>query len=113
MGRSTKRYGSRSMPEMQFRVHWPDGAEESCYSPSLVIKDYFRAGETYALADFLARSRTALRIASDRVETKSGFPCPRALGQLARIETVCARFETSPDATVGVKSFNDQPKDQL
>jgi len=100
------------MPEMQFRVRWPDGAVETCYSPSLVIKDYFRAGETYPLADFLARIREALRIASDRVETKYGCPCTRALGQLARIETVCAKFETAPDANVGVETFNDQPKDQ-
>ena len=32
------------MPEMRFRIRWPDGSTESCYSPSLVIKDYFAAG---------------------------------------------------------------------
>ena len=43
------------MPEMRFRIRWPDGSSESCYSPSLVIKDYFAVGTDYALADFLAR----------------------------------------------------------
>ena len=56
------------MPEMRFRIRWPDGTPETCYSPSLVIKDYFAVGTDYALVDFLARSRTALSIASDRVK---------------------------------------------
>ena len=63
------------MPEMRFRIAWPDGSTESCYSPSLVIKDYFAAGQTYPLTDFLSRSRTALTIASERVRAKYGFPC--------------------------------------
>jgi uncharacterized repeat protein (TIGR04042 family) len=93
------------MPEMQFRVRWPDGKVESCYSPSLVIKDYFEPGQTYSLADFLSRSRTALHIASDRVQAKFGFPCSRALGQLARIEAACEGFAKMPDAEVRVETF--------
>jgi uncharacterized repeat protein (TIGR04042 family) len=95
------------MPEMHFRVRWPDGAVETCYSPSLVIKDHFQPGETYSLDEFLARSRTALKIASDRVEAKYGFPCSRALGQLARIEGGCARFAAFPDADVCIESFEE------
>jgi len=95
------------MPEMHFRVRWPDGAVETCYSPSLVIKDFFQPGEAYPLAEFLARSRTALKIASDRVEAKYGFACPRALGQLARIETACARFAASPKADISIESFEE------
>lgn len=94
------------MPEMHFRVRWPDGAVETCYSPSLVIKDYFQPGAAYPLGDFLARSRTALKIASDRVEAKYGFPCSRALGQLARIEAACAGFALA-DANVSVESFHE------
>ena len=55
------------MPEMRFHIRWPDGAVETCYSPSLVVKDFFSPGESYPLADFLQRSRTALDIASERV----------------------------------------------
>ncbi len=95
------------MPEMQFRVRWPDGGVETYYSPSRVIKDYFQPGAAYPLDEFLARSREALRIASDRVEAKYGFPCSRALGQIARIESACARFAAAPDAAVGVESFTD------
>jgi uncharacterized repeat protein (TIGR04042 family) len=95
------------MPEMHFRVRWPDGAVETCYSPSLVIKDFFQPGASYPLADFLARSRAALKIASDRVEAKYGFPCSLALGQLARIESACARFVSFPEADVGIESFEE------
>jgi uncharacterized repeat protein (TIGR04042 family) len=93
------------MPEMWFEVRWPDGSSETCYSPSLVIKDYFREGHAYAVADFLGRSRTALQIASDRVEAKYGRPCSLALGQLSAIETAASRFERDPNATVLCERF--------
>lgn len=95
------------MPEMRFTVRWPDGREESCYSPSLVVRDHMAVGESYPLDDFLARSRTALGIASERVQAKYGFPCSRALGQLARIEHAAAGFASVPDAAVSILSFED------
>jgi uncharacterized repeat protein (TIGR04042 family) len=96
------------MPEMWFDVRWPDGSSETCYSPSLVIKDYFTEGKAYAVADFLERSRTALQIASDRVKAKYGRPCSLALGQLSSIETTVARFERYPDATVLCECFRNE-----
>ena len=95
------------MPEMRFDIIWPDGTAESCYSPSLVIKEHLAVGETYPLPDFVARSRTALMIASDRVAARYGFACSRALGQLARIETTARRFADQPDAPVRVAAFHD------
>jgi uncharacterized repeat protein (TIGR04042 family) len=44
------------MPEMRFRIRWPDGTPETCYSPSLVIKDYFAAGTDYPVAEAAPRS---------------------------------------------------------
>ena len=81
------------MPEMRFVIRWPDGRRETCYSPSLVVRDYLSEGAAYSLDEFLTRTRTALRIASDRVEAKYGFPCSLALGQLARIEAGAAAFQ--------------------
>jgi uncharacterized repeat protein (TIGR04042 family) len=95
------------MPEMRFRIRWPDGSLESCYSPSLVIKDYFAVGADYALADFLARSRTALGVASERVRARYGMPCSRALAQLARIETTAGAFSGDPAARVAVDAFEE------
>ena len=71
------------MPEMRFHIRWPDGTLARCYSPSLVIKEHLAPGQSYPLADFLARSRTALVIASDRVKARYGHACSLALGQLA------------------------------
>jgi uncharacterized repeat protein (TIGR04042 family) len=95
------------MPEMRFRIRWPDGTPETCYSPSLVIKDYFAVGADYPLADFLDRSRTALNIASDRVKAKYGMACSRAMAQLGRIETAAAAFTDVPDARVAVDAFDE------
>ncbi|MBE7383018.1 MAG: MSMEG_0570 family nitrogen starvation response protein [Leptolyngbya sp. SIO1E4] len=93
------------MPEMRFQIQWPDGSQETCYSPSLVIKDYFAPGETYSLADFVARSRTALQIASDRVQAKYGFPCGRAMGQLQQIESASAQYQSLDEPTVRILQF--------
>jgi uncharacterized repeat protein (TIGR04042 family) len=95
------------MPEMHFRIRWPDDRTETCYSPSLVIKDYFSVGADYRIADFLARSRTALNIASERVRAKHGTPCSRALAQLARIEAAAAAFTDVSDARVTVDGFDE------
>jgi uncharacterized repeat protein (TIGR04042 family) len=97
------------MPEMWFVVRWPDGSSETCYSPSLVIKEHFSEGELYAVQDF--RGRTALRIASDRVQAKYGRPCSLALGQLKSIESAAARFLDDPGATVSCERFLNQPRE--
>jgi uncharacterized repeat protein (TIGR04042 family) len=94
------------MPEMLFHVRWPDGTSEQCYSPSLVVKDHLAVGETYSVADFLQRSRTALTIASDRVRAKYGFACSRAMGQLARLESDAGHFETAAGG-VTITSFQE------
>jgi uncharacterized repeat protein (TIGR04042 family) len=95
------------MPEMRFFIRWPDGSPESCYSPSLVIKDHLSAGQSYSVRKFVELSRIALRLASDRVEAKFGMPCSRALGQLARIESAARAFEATPEALVLVEHFED------
>ena len=93
------------MPEMHFRVRWPDDTVTDCYSPSLVVKEHLEAGRSYPLAEFVRRSATALNIGSERVREKYGFACSSALDQLRRIEELAARFEASPDPVVRVESF--------
>src|SRR5262249_24373398 len=114
--RSMRRSARRRIPETRFLIRWPDGTPESCYSPSLVIEDYLVAGETYALADLLALSRTALAIASDRVKAKCVVACGRALAQPPPCPpplagegregvAAAARFASVPDACVAVDAF--------
>ncbi|MEL7502900.1 MAG: MSMEG_0570 family nitrogen starvation response protein [Cyanobacteria bacterium J06554_6] len=95
------------MPEICFQIRWPDGQTETCYSPSLVVKDYFQPGEAYTVTEFLQRSRESLQIASDRVQAKYGFPCGRALGQLQKIETAAQKYLDTPDSEVTLVRFED------
>ena len=78
------------MPEMHFRVRFPNGATINCYSPSYVIEDYLSEGLSYAVPDFLERTQTALNIASERVRERYGFSCSSALDQLSVIEQTVA-----------------------
>jgi uncharacterized repeat protein (TIGR04042 family) len=91
------------MPEVFFLVRWPDGSRERCYSPSLVVEDFFAAGTTYDVSDFLVRSRQALSEASDRVRAKYGFGCAQAENQLRRIEERAGAFDAG--ARVSVDGF--------
>lgn len=93
------------MPEMRFHIRWPNGLRESCYSPSLVIKDYLSVGTGYPLTDFVDRSRTALTLASDRVEARYGFPCSLALAQLDRIVITAGNQDSSVEGLVLVEAF--------
>jgi uncharacterized repeat protein (TIGR04042 family) len=93
------------MPETHFRVRWPDGGVEVCYSPSTIIKQFFVLGRPYALDDFLDISRCALHAASERVREEYGMGCSRAMAQLDAIE---ARAKTQPPdgAPVLVEAFS-------
>jgi len=93
------------MPEIRFQIQWPDGSEETCYSPSLVVRKYFEAGTTYPLDDFVSRAREALQIGSDRVQAAYGMPCCLALGQLRSIETRAAQFQQRDQPAVKLLRF--------
>ncbi|MGL4882545.1 MAG: MSMEG_0570 family nitrogen starvation response protein [Waterburya sp.] len=95
------------MPETHFRIEWPDGTQQDCYSPSLVVKQYFTPGEKYQLAEFVEKSRIALNIASDRVKAAYGFPCSLALGQLKQIESKAAEYQEISDPQVLLIEFID------
>jgi uncharacterized repeat protein (TIGR04042 family) len=95
------------MPAMHFHLRWPDGSAARCYSPSLVIKDYFTPGDSLPLPEFLRRIREALGIASERVRAKYGFACSMALDQLAQIETAAAPFTAQPGAAVQITQFEE------
>ena len=94
------------MPEVQFHVEWPDGSQQVCYSPSLVVEEYFEAGRSYPVSEFVRLSREALGIASDRVRARYGFPCTLAAASLAGIEQAAASFTPAlPGDHVTVRAF--------
>lgn len=105
------------MPEMHFVVRWPDGKEEQCYSPSLIVRDYLEVGSSYSIGEFLRRSRAMLNIASERGRSQqppSSSPALRgrsqrapssspALEQLDELERRGAAYH--PDSRVTVVAF--------
>ncbi len=95
------------MPAMHYRLRWPDQSELECYSPSLIIKDYFAVGEALPLAEFMRRIREATEIACQRVEAKYGFRCSHAEGQLEIIEARAAQFTSRPDAAIRMLAFDE------
>jgi uncharacterized repeat protein (TIGR04042 family) len=84
------------MPEMTFTVEWPDGSRQECYSPSLVMHDHLRAGESYPVADFVGRVATALNEASRRVREKYGFACTSAIAERDDIQDRAQSFLRAP-----------------
>lgn len=93
------------MPAMYFNVRWPDDSTSKCYSPSSTITEFFEAGKSYPLSEFVDISRAALNKASDRVRMKYGYMCSSAMDQLQQIETIAEKFSNTADAHVTVESF--------
>ncbi|MHA6795002.1 MSMEG_0570 family nitrogen starvation response protein [Pseudonocardia bannensis] len=93
------------MPEVLFDTRWPDGSVQTFYSPSLIVEEYFEAGQAYPLDDFVARSRESLQLAGDRVRAKYGMGCAESAISIARIEQAAARFPDAADGTVTVERF--------
>jgi uncharacterized repeat protein (TIGR04042 family) len=93
------------MPEVTFRVRWPDNSQQNCYSPSSTVRDFFALNTPYPLHEFLERSRRAMHHASERVRQRYGFACSSAMGQLQQIENTAAKFAATPNAQVVVESF--------
>ena len=81
------------MPEMSVVVRWPDGREQDCYSPSLVMHEHLREGASYTVADFQRRAGHALEIASERVRAKYGFACTSAAATAAQITRTAAAYD--------------------
>jgi len=94
------------VPEVHFRVRWPDDSLMNAYSPSSTIKDALRVGHPYPVADFVALTRAALEHASERVAQRYGFGCGHAAAQIREIEGTARRF-CGAAQTVIVESFDD------
>ena len=95
------------MPEMYFRVRWPDDSVSVCYSPSSTIRDAFVVGRGYAVDEFVDRSRRALEYASERVAQKYGYGCAHAARQIEEIEHRAAAFSDCRDALITVEDFGE------
>ncbi len=88
------------MPETYFKVRWPNGQEQQCYSPSSVVGEYFEVNKCYSLQEFVDLSEQALNEASERVRQKFGYYCSSAADQLQQIRIIAQQFEPSDSVTL-------------
>ena len=88
------------MPEVHFRIEWPDGEVTRCYSPSTIVREYFRPGVTLTIAELVETSTRALGAASDRVEAKYGFACTSASSELRDIQLRAGNFGPEERVTI-------------
>jgi uncharacterized repeat protein (TIGR04042 family) len=95
------------MPETHLKIQWPNGSEETCYSPSSIVKQYFEPNRDYELVDFVDRAQTALNIASDRVRANYGSPCGLAIGKLVAIQSKATQFNSHLYPVVRTIEFLD------
>lgn len=82
------------MPEATFRVRWPDGSTDACYSPSLVVHDHLAVGAEYPVSDFTSRVTAAMDEASERVRARYGMSCTSAAATAAGVRSRAAAFPT-------------------
>lgn len=94
------------MPEVHFRIRWPDDTVMRAYSPSRTIRDALRVGYAYPVAEFVQRSRAALEHGSQRVAQRYGFGCGQAAAQIRVIELTAQRFDPQTQ-TVTVEAYED------
>ena len=85
------------MPETYLRVQLPDNKEETIYSPSTIIKEYFEKATVMSLDEFESNCSKALNHASKRVYERFGYECTSAMGELARVNRLVDKIRSSAD----------------
>lgn len=74
------------MPEITITAELPDGSFQPCYSPSPIVRKYFKMGQQLTAEEFIRLSRIALSAASDRIEEKIEFSSRTEYSSLPDIE---------------------------
>ena len=88
------------MPEVLLTLEWPDGRTTPLYSPTTVILEYLRPGQTLPVRELRQRGSEALQLASERVRARYGFACTRADEEERRLLDTAAAYE--PDQLVAI-----------
>ncbi|MFD1144598.1 MSMEG_0570 family nitrogen starvation response protein [Larkinella insperata] len=81
------------MPEVHVTIEWPDQQRDTIYSPSTVLLQYLKPGDSFSIRDFEERISKALQVASQRVYERYGFECTSAMGELARLKAQIAAID--------------------
>lgn len=83
------------MPVTYVQIEWPDHKTDQVYSPSSVIKEYFKPGEDLSIEVFLATCTKGLQEANERVRQKFGYACMSTMAELERIHIICQEYDIS------------------
>lgn len=78
------------MPEVDFRVRWPDGSPQRLTSPSRTIERALCVGARYPVDEFVRRTVEALAAGSDRVRRRYGFACTASTAATREVKTRAA-----------------------
>ena len=88
------------MPEINFQINLPDGKKASLYSPSTVILEYLKPGDSLKISDFKSLAIQALHKASEKVRAKYGFACTRTLEEEEKILSWISNYD--PDQLISI-----------
>ena len=80
------------MPEVLLELHWPDGDASRFYSPSTIVYEFLKPGETLTIAELEQKGLAALRKASERVRARYGFACTRTDEEASKLQQRLARY---------------------
>jgi uncharacterized repeat protein (TIGR04042 family) len=80
------------MPEVLLELHWPDGEASRFYSPSTIVYEFLKPGETLTIAQLEQKGLAALREASERVRARYGFACTRTDEEASKLIKRLARY---------------------
>ena len=78
----------------------PEGKKTSLYSPSTVILEYLKPGDSLKISDFKSLAIQALHKASEKVRAKYGFACTRTLEEEEKILSWISNYD--PDQLISI-----------
>jgi uncharacterized repeat protein (TIGR04042 family) len=81
------------MPEVHLNLEWPDGTISQLYSPSTVILQRLRPGQSLPVSALRIQGIAALQEASERVRARYGFACTRTNEERLKLEPMASRFD--------------------
>jgi putative flavoprotein involved in K+ transport len=89
------------MPEVHFRLTWPDGHVQHATSPSRAIEEHLAPGATYPVDELVRRVRAGMDAASERVRATYGMACTAAMAEREAVERTAAEHGRASAAQGG------------
>jgi uncharacterized repeat protein (TIGR04042 family) len=97
------------MPEVMLELHWPDGEASRFYSPSTVVYEFLRPGDSLSIAELEQKGLAALREASERVRARYGFACTRTDEEASKLQKRLAMYGRTD--RVDVREISDDMRE--